>query len=1098
MKHYFAFFLVTVFCIATVISCNKSPEEDGGQQELNVLLTAAIGTQSRAVTVSSEAVAANWEKGDELALVYQGSVLTTLRVTSIDGPLAQLSGKVKGAYPTGTAFTLYYGGTDYRYSGQEGTPESASLRGYMKADVSIERQDNKNLVLGPVTLAHQQAYFELRFRYGPDLIPVKKLTVSGSDRIVSSHPLGGDSVCYSGSGDDVFTVSPAGLTTVYFALCDESSATTPRAYRFEVTGMDGHVYTAHTKDMPVAIRNGNYFSGEWVLDKQTPSVTTPTALHDIVYDGEPHELLSGAGLVMQGTIPAKGAWMQYYVAYQDLDATSEVDAPDADAAWGDALPRGTEPGRYFIWYRVAGGEYFFDGAITPVAEAPATIIKRTPSITAPSPVSDLRYTGSAQALITPGGVLDGQNLTGQLMQYLVTADATAPEANAPDWSEDIPYRVAAGDYYVWYKVDATAHYNGHPVTPVTLDGNAPRPVTIAPAEAVTGNPVAIENLVYNGTQQQIVLPADASQGCKVYYYVTEDATDVPDADSPDWFLPVEPAANPAPMRKNAGTYYVWTKIVEEGTGNYSDAPGVSAAPVIARIAKADISVTAPTLVAGWNYDGDAHELLATLGAVTYGGGHNALEDNDYRAKLLYKVNDADWVETPTNPAVTGPGEFNVWFKVDGGRNFESCSATLVGTVVVAKGPTTVTIVNASKSFPYNGAEQTLVDGNDFTIANASDEPMSVRYATGTASAPASAWSETPPVATHVDDTPVYIWIKALESEHYEEKVSSTCITATITPVTPVVSVTLAADWDYDATARPLVTSASLTPDMGTLQFNVGTSDDPAGLDSDAWSTVIPQKAEIGLHYVFTRVVGIGNDVNPVDATLAGTVTVSGQEPSLSEAPTINPADMTADGTTAWQLLSSGGATSHGTLSYKAVKADAEPAMPTVASTGWTTPYTALTVTDGGTYYVYVKITGDSAQGYGDKVFYVGSKTIAKAPATLVCSTEALSFTTSQGAGSTLAKLGVSCTGGTVSVVSANTANCTVSYDSLTQTITVTRVNTNAFTNTLITVSVTPDDSHTWSDADNVVFNVSGIKYSSLSGGEFHGFEHDGGNEQYNW
>ena len=903
MKCRFVFFLAAVLSLVSVVSCKEVPEADAGPQERDVLLTASVGTQSRSVAVTDEAVTASWNEGEEVALVYQGAVLTTLKVTSVDGPLAQLTGKVKGAYPAGTPFTLYYGGTDYQYAGQEGTPESASLRGYMKADVSIDGQDNKNLILGAVTLEHQQAYFELRFRYGPDLIPVKKLTVSGSDRIVRSHPLGGDPVYYSGSGNDVFSVSPEGLTTVYFALCDESSATTPRSYRFEVTGMDGHVYTAHTKDMPLAIRNGNYFSGEWVLDKLTPAVTTPTALHDIVYDGEPHELLSGAGIVMQGPKPAAGAWMQYYVAYQDLDATSEADAPDADAAWVNTVPRGTEPGQYFIWYRVAGGEYFFDGAITPVADAPATIIKRTPSITAPSPVSDLRYTGSAQALITPGGILDGLHLTDQLMQYLVTADATVPAANAPDWSEDIPYRVAAGDYYVWYKVDATAHYNGLPVTPVVLDGSVPRPVTIAPAEAVIGNPVAIENLVYNGTLQQIVLPADASQGCKVYYYVSEDATDVPDADIPDWFLPTEPAANPAPMRKNAGTYYVWTKIVEEGSGNYSDEPGVSAAPVIARIAKADISVTAPTLVDGWEYDGEPHELLATLGAVTYGSGLNALEDNDYRAKLLYKVNDADWVETPSNPAVTGPGEFTVWFKVDGDRNFASYSATLVGTVVIRNNP------------------------------------------------------------------------------------------------------------------------------------------------------------------------------------------------ELSENPTLNPDVLTYDGYD-HQLLATGGATSHGTLSYKAVKADAEPAMPATTSDGWVSPYTSLTATDAGTYYVYVKITGDA--NHADKVFYVGSKAIEKAAATLTCSTDALGFTTSQGAGSTVTKTGVSCTGGTVKVVSANTANCTVSYDALTQTITVTRVSNEAFTDTRITVSVTPDGNHTWSDTDNVTFYVSGIRYSSLVGGDFHGFDHDGGNEQYEW
>lgn len=90
---------------------------------------------------------------------------------------------------------------------------------------------------------------------------------------------------------------------------------------------------------------------------------------------------------------------------------------------------------------------------------------------------------------------------------------------------------------------------------------------------------------------------------------------------------------------------------------------------------------------------------------------------------------------------------------------------------------------------------------------------------------------------------------------------------------------------------------------------------------------------------------------------------------------------------------------------------------------------------------------------------------------------------------------MSCTGGTITVSSATPANCTAAYAD--GTITVTRVSSLAFSATTITVSVTPDANHYWSGPD-VTFNVSGAAHSPLNGGDFNGFLHEGGNEQYEW
>lgn len=1227
MKRQLFYYILAAVCTATVLSCNKAPELDciDPDGERDVFLTAEIGEypDTRGVSISGEAITCTWSLDDKVDLVYQDEVIATLTVSSISNNRAYLVGKVRGAYPKNSQMTLYYGGVNHIYRNQNGTVLSAASRAYLSSPVKIVKQDNATLTLGNVTLKHQQAYFELAFRYGPDLIPVRKLTVTGSSKFVRSRSVGEATIYYSGSSEDCFTVTTAvsdGLSALYFALSDETSAGTASAYSFEVTDINNHVYTAHPKNMTGPIQNGRYYSGEWLLDKKTENDVTvvgPVVAEGLIYDAKAHDLITAG--IMNDNVSGEagpGAEVQYFVRYAELNTVVDTTVPDADAVaganesgWSAVLPMGTEPGDYYIYYKVVGGEYYEDIAPAAVAGNPVTIRKRTVAVTEPAPIGNLKYTGSSQALVNPGTVKDATSEEfdpGLPLLYAVMEGENVPifgaVASSLTWSTEVPTAVNAGNYYIWYKVDGNAHYYGcDPETnPIT--------VTIATTDAVIANPVPIDNLVYNGSLQQIVLPADASDGCTVYYYVTESATDVPAEDAVGW---VDPAVNadysPAPKMKNAGTYYVWTKVVDNSGGdNYTGITGVSAAAVVSSIAKADITVTAPTLAANSTYNADSHYLLATLGTVTYkdadNADANALVDNDYRAKLMYKVNSGDWVETPTNPYVYNAGNYTVQYKVDGGRNFKSVNPVTLGTVVVAKaspisptppsvsvftpataadgwnydglehsliateatvtgsgcvprylitsnstaptvdtygwasglpkkdlpgtyyvwtevhcyadpanfydevyptpcvvtiskGVTTVTIVNATKTFPYSGSAQTLVSADDYTVTRATnDGVLTVQYATGSSTTPpTSGWSTTAPAATNVADTPVYIWVKAVENQYFQESVSSICITASITPVTPVVSATLADGWDFDNIDRPLLTSASISPNFGSLQFNVGSTDDPDDLDASAWSTTIPQRAAAGTYYVFTRVVGDGSNVLSVDPALVGYVVVEGVPPTMGTAPEPN-VNTTYDGSD-YPLLISGGSTDDGTLTYKAIKSETTPETPGVTSGGWV-PFASLTATDAGTYYIYALITGDAT--HSNAVFGpYGPVQIGKAAATLTCDSDPLSFTTSQGAGSTVLKSGVSCTGGTVTVSSGTEANCTVSYSE--GVITVTRVNNSAFSNTVITVSVTPDANHTWDEANNVTFNVSAVLYSSLNGGNFSGFEHDGsGNEQYNW
>lgn len=74
-----------------------------------------------------------------------------------------------------------------------------------------------------------------------------------------------------------------------------------------------------------------------------------------------------------------------------------------------------------------------------------TINKASSTMTLPTPVNSLKFTGSVQELINAGSTDDGE------MQYALGTDAsTEPEASA--YSPSIPTGTEAGTYTVWYKV----------------------------------------------------------------------------------------------------------------------------------------------------------------------------------------------------------------------------------------------------------------------------------------------------------------------------------------------------------------------------------------------------------------------------------------------------------------------------------------------------------------------------------------------------------------------------------------------------------------------------------------------------------------------
>lgn len=206
-----------------------------------------------------------------------------------------------------------------------------------------------------------------------------------------------------------------------------------------------------------------------VFNKKTPTVTSPTAITGLVYNGQPQALIN-AGSTTGGT-------MLY-----SLEGGN----------WGTAIPTATDAyPYYYVYYKVVGNDEYED---VEQQDFTVSIAKATNTITPPTARS-LIYNGKAQTLLNAGSATFGT------IEY--SLDPTAP------YSTTIPKQTNAtpNDYYtVWYKVDGDTNYTGGagsvyvpiaqcPVT-VTATGHTLTTTYDGQSHSVSGYDVSMSNNLY--------------------------------------------------------------------------------------------------------------------------------------------------------------------------------------------------------------------------------------------------------------------------------------------------------------------------------------------------------------------------------------------------------------------------------------------------------------------------------------------------------------------------------------------------------------------------------------------------------------------------
>ena len=246
-------------------------------------------------------------------------------------------------------------------------------------------------------------------------------------------------------------------------------------------------------------------------------------------------------------------------------------------------------------------------------------------------------------------------------------------------------------------------------------------------------PVAKENLIYNGENQDLVTAGSAPTGATMKYSLDANATE------DNWTATV-------PKGKNVGTYNIYYKV--DGGNNYENIAAIET-PISVNITKATITPT--VTLEGWTYGATANTPSVTgntgNGEVTYAYKlQNAAEDaytatkptnagaytvkasiaatDNYeaatdsahfaitKATITPTVTLEGWTygttaNTPSVTGNTGNGEVTYTYKAAGAEAFTTEAPEVVGTHIVK-----ATIAETAN---HNGAETTAT----FTIAAAS-------------------------------------------------------------------------------------------------------------------------------------------------------------------------------------------------------------------------------------------------------------------------------------------------------------------------------------------------------------------------------------------
>ncbi len=340
--------------------------------------------------------------------------------------------------------------------------------------------------------------------------------------------------------------------------------------------------------------------------------------------------IEGAEVTLAGSLTYNGEeQVQAFekVELDGVDITGSCVIGGNYAADGEYIPA-DDHGEYRV---VNAGKYTMvvtaseTGNYTGSVEKEFTVAKADPTCTMPKAITGLVYNGLEQTLIKPGTAQGG------VFKYDMAGSGL--------YTDIVPAAADAGTYRIAYKIAGDANHND-------LSEGYSIEVTIAPAACeVDEAPAAIEDLIYNGKEQELVTAGSSSNGVMVYRV----------GENGEYSVEI-------PAAKKAGDYTVYYKS-EAKDSNHSDSEEGSVAVSIGRNG---VEVTPPQAVEDLVYNGEAQELI-TAGETTGG-------------TIVYKLA-GDEAFSEDIPVATDAGEYEVVYKVDGGGEYNDTPENSVNVTI---------------------------------------------------------------------------------------------------------------------------------------------------------------------------------------------------------------------------------------------------------------------------------------------------------------------------------------------------------------------------------------------------------------------------------
>ena len=423
--------------------------------------------------------------------------------------------------------------------------------------------------------------------------------------------------------------------------------------------------------------------------------------------------------------------------------------------------------------------------------------------------TDLVYTGDPQALVS----YDEENFAG-LITFSDTKDGT--------YTTTVPTGTNAGTYTVWYKVGDEE--------PVKLE------VTIDKGySGIEREPIAVSNLKYTGTAQDLIVPGEATHGTMLYAL-----------GSPENY------SESVPQATDRGNYTVYYMV--KGDENYEDIDSPEELYVEVSIEEvASATVTAKDLT----YNGELQQLFDITEET---GGTVVFMDPTTR-------NDLTGIPTGKNA-----GEYVFLYRVDvggGGENKFISSEPVEITATIKRAKPVVT-APVPKTLTYNGYYQALVDPGTTSVGKLLYNLEN--NGAGSDSVP------------RVEDAGTYkVWyfvslsdLTAEESANYETD-SADYVEVTVSPMQgKVEGVTAASGLEYNGEEQELLVLSGGAVITGIPDAKLVYSFEKNGTYSES----VPTKKDAGTYTVYVKRLGVGDNVTESEI-VSYTVSIDKKEVGLT-------------------------------------------------------------------------------------------------------------------------------------------------------------------------------------------------------------------------